>query len=389
MTLYHKARKAIRDEDLSGWLFYNFAHRDILADRILAVPHEATNTRPWIYLLLRKQPPVKIVHRIEQSILDHLPGKREVYADREGFKALLKKYAAKGPRVALNYSDKFPQVSHIDHGIVLLLSDLGYRPCPAHDLVPRVLSNLAGAEITHHEKAAQALYKIVYEIWDRIRAHTTAASTPLYEGDVHDWVMELFGKYNLVTDSTLIIGTGKHTALPHYTPSGKGAELVPGNLVQIDIWGRLDIADGIYADISWVGILADEVPPRIGQAFAVLRKARDAAVRYIQQNVKSGNPPSGASVDIYTEQILRQSGFGEYIKHRTGHSIDADVHGSGINIDSGEFPDTRPLGEGSCFSIEPGLYFRDFGMRTEIDVYIHNKKAVISGDTPQESILTL
>ncbi len=389
MTIHTKARKAIRDEHLSGWLFYNYAHRDPLADRCLTVSPLTPNTRPWIYLLPAAGPAVKIVHRIESSILDHLPGRREVYGDRNSFAALLKKYAQKAPEVALNYSPSFPQASFIDHGTVLLLTAQGFKAHPAHNLIPRVLSSLSRAEIRLHERAAGTLYQIVAEIWQRIREGFSSKSASLYEGDVHAWVVELFKAHGLITDSALIIGTGRHTALPHYMPVGRGARLTAGNLLQIDIWGKIDSAEGIYADISWVGVLSRTVSPRFRRVFDTLVRAREAAVDFIRHNLRNNTPVSGAAVDGTAERILRQAGYGGNIKHRTGHSIDTEVHGAGVNIDAGEFPDTRFLGEGSCFSVEPGLYFRDFGMRTEIDVYIHNNNAVISGGAPQTAILTL
>jgi Xaa-Pro dipeptidase len=389
MTIHAKARKAIRDEHLSGWLFYNYAHRDLLADRCLSVSPLASNTRPWIYLLYAAGPAVKIVHCIESSILDHLPGRREIYGDRTSFKDLLKKYAQKGPEVALNYSPSFPQASFIDHGTVLLLTAMGFKAHPSHNLIPKVLSSLSQAQLRLHERAAGALYRIVAEIWRRVREGFSSKSVLLYEGDVHAWVVELFKAHGLTTDSALIIGTGRHTALPHYMPSGKGARLTAGDLLQIDIWGKLDSEGGIYADISWVGVLSRTVPPAFGRVFDTLVRARDAAVDHIRQCLKNNARVSGAAVDGVADGILRQAGFGGNIKHRTGHSIDTEVHGAGVNIDAGEFPDTRLLCEGSCFSIEPGLYFRDFGMRTEIDVYIHNNNAVISGGTPQTAILTL
>ena len=123
--------------------------------------------------------------------------------------------------------------------------------------------------------------------------------------------------------------------------------------------------------------------------FDTIIEARDSTVEYISQNLKHGRPLSGATVDMYTENILLKAGFKDYIKHRTGHAIDSQVHGFGVNMDAKEFPDKRLLREGSCFSIEPGLYFSNFGMRTEIDVYIKDNKPIISGASPQTAILTL
>jgi len=389
MTLYEKAKKAIRDEKISGWLFYNFGHRDLLADKILSVSPLMTNSRPWIYLLFAEQDPIKIVHRIEDSILDHLPGKKYVYGNRESLRSILKDFARNKPRVALHYSQNYPQLSFVDHGTVLLLSNIGYEPYPAHNLIQQVLSTLSEAEIELHEQAAKALHSIIHEVWERIRKRFLLKDSPLYEGDIQQWILELFKSKKLITDTPLIVGTGKNTSLPHYLPRGRGQKLQTTQLVQLDIWGKLDTEQGIYADISWVGILASSVPKQIEAIFSTIIEARDSAVEYIAKNLQEGKTPSGAAVDMHSESILQKAGFGDYIKHRTGHAIDSQVHGFGVNIDAKEFPDTRLLREGSCFSIEPGLYFADFGMRTEIDVYIKHNKPIISGASPQRTILTL
>ncbi|MBN1797152.1 MAG: aminopeptidase P family protein [Spirochaetales bacterium] len=389
MTLCEKAIKAIRDEKVCGWLFYNFGHRDPLADKILAVSPATTNSRPWIYLLFKEQDPIKIVHRIEDTVLDHLPGEKHIYTDRNSFYSVLKKCAGNTPEVALHYSMQYPQLSFIDHGTVLLLSHLGFKPYPAHNLIQQVLSTLSGDELKLHEQASGILHSIVHEVWTRIRTCFLRNRSPVYEGEIQHWILDLFKEKGLVTDSPLIVGTGKNTALPHYFPHGRGAKLQPAQLVQLDLWGKLDTPRGIYADISWVGILASSVPDNIKKIFNTIIEARDATVEYIANNLRDGKTLSGSAVDMHAEKILQKAGFADYIKHRTGHAIDSEVHGFGVNLDAKEFPDTRLLKEGSCFSIEPGLYFSDFGMRTEIDVYIKDGRPIISGASPQTEILTL
>jgi Xaa-Pro dipeptidase len=389
MILWKKAFKAIATEKVSGWLFYNFQHRDPLADRILEISPQMTNSRPWIYLLFVHKTPIKIVHQIEASILDHLPGDKEIYGDRKSFLSILKKHAHKRPRVALHYSESYPQLSFVDHGTALFLSKLGFRLSSAGNLLQRVLSTLSYREIELHEQAAKALYKIIHEVWRKIKNTFSRKNTHIYEGEIFEWINKLFKTNNLITDSPLIVGSGKNTTLPHYTPQGKGARLKPGQIVQLDIWGKLDTPEGIYADISWVGILASTIPKEAEKVFNTIIKARDAAVEFIARTLEKRKKLNGEEVDLYTEEILKQAGYPYYIKHRTGHAIDREVHGFGVNLDAKEFPDKRLIREGSCFSIEPGIYLKDFGMRTEINVYIKHNIPVISGGNVQTALLTL
>jgi Xaa-Pro aminopeptidase len=175
---------------------------------------------------------------------------------------------------------------------------------------------------------------------------------------------------------------------PHYDFFGNGVAFAEGDVIQFDLWAKEAADAAIYADISWVGVFAREVPPRVEKVFADLVSAREGAYRFIETELGAGRALSGADVDRKTRELLTNMGYASALKHRTGHGIDTEVHGSGVNIDSVEFPDSRPLLEGSCFSLEPGLYFAEFGLRTEIDVYIEHGKPVVSGKDRQFNILT-
>jgi Xaa-Pro aminopeptidase len=183
------------------------------------------------------------------------------------------------------------------------------------------------------------------------------------------------------------VAAGANTGNPHYDVQGAGAILREGDVIQIDLWARDSGPGGIYADISWVGVYGTVPLPRFEKAFGDLVAAREGAWNFIRQELAAGRRPAGAEVDKKTREILIDLGYEGALRHRTGHGIDTEVHGSGVNMDSVEFPDSRPLLEGSCFSLEPGIYFPDFGMRTEIDVYIREGRPVISGQDRQFLLL--
>ncbi|MBN1523675.1 MAG: aminopeptidase P family protein [Spirochaetales bacterium] len=387
MISTEKLITAIRQEHLGGWLFYNLNHHDPLADKILGIPFHASNTRPWIYILRADSTAVKIVHQIEPEILAHLAGETVLYSGRQAMEKILAPLSGHKKPFALNFSVEFPKLSFIDHGTFLWLASLGWNLVSSQQLILLSMSTLSADEIASHEAAGMSLYAIVHNVWKRIADAFTSGDSGLYEGTVLGWVMEEFSRHNLETELPLIIGTGKNTTKPHYSPDGKGDRLKPGQVLQIDIWGKKKEAGAIYADISWVGFLGRDIPAKEQEVFRVIRDARDAVIRLAADRFAAGLPVSGAELDAKADEFIRIAGFGEYIKHRTGHSIDTDVHGTGINIDSREFPDTRQLAEGCCFSVEPGLYLEEFGMRTEIDVYIKNSVPVISGAKPQQTLL--
>jgi len=394
-----KILNAIRQEKIDGWLFYNVEHRDTLSDLILEVPEESMNSRPWIYLVTAEGREVKVVHTIEPSILDSLPGEKRVYSSFGEYKREIEsllEYGGNRSTFALNYSDWNPFTSFIDHGFVVLLKKIGFKVTSSEGLVNRLLGTLDDKAIETHERAASLLYKIVFKTWDSI-IDAFERGVPVTEGEVQYWIGDMFNENKLVSRELPLVATGKNTGNPHYFPEGEGAVLKKGDVVQLDIWAKLGKPGSVYADISWVGYLGNSVPHEVARVFMAVTSARDRAYSFIEENIESGNV-TGKAVDAVTRKTIEQAGFGSYLRHRAGHSIGTEVHGYGVNLDSIEFPDRRKLLEGSCFSIEPGIYMEDFGVRSEIDVYIKGGRPVISGSTisgvkggykPQKEILTL
>lgn len=374
-------QKAIRDEGLDGWLFCNFHHRDALSDAILGLSADSTNSRIWVCAMSVDAEPLKIVHAIEASILDTVPGRAIVYQSREEFIAALKGLA--GGRWGVHISDTLPTISLLDAGLAHTFEAAGLGLCSAAGLVQRFKGLLDTEGIASHERAARHLYDMVALAWERVR-DAYILHQPLCEGDIRRLFLDEMHRRGLISDHSPIVGAGVNSGNPHYDFSGAGATFVEGDVIQFDLWAKEAAPAAIYADISWVGIFAQEVPPRVEQAFTDLISAREGAYRFIAER----RALSGADVDRKTRELLINMGYASALKHRTGHGIDTEVHGSGVNMDSVEFPDSRPLLEGSCFSLEPGLYFAEFGLRTEIDVYIENGKPVISGKDRQFDILT-
>jgi Xaa-Pro aminopeptidase len=176
-----------------------------------------------------------------------------------------------------------------------------------------------------------------------------------------------------------LAAAGVHSSNPHYDFEGRGSLLKEGDIVQLDLWAKEAAAGSIYADISWVGVYARIIPIELERHFSRLAFARGVAFSFIEEKLAARELLSGAETDAWTRNLLAVEGYGKALRHRTGHSIDTECHGSGGNIDSVEFPDSRLLLEGSCFSLEPGIYLEHYGMRTEIDVYIEGGRPHCSG----------
>ena len=379
---------ALRAAGIDGWLFYNIYHRDHVADTVLGVPAGAMNTRPWAALVRADGSVTRIVHAIEAGVLSHLPGPAATYASRDEFLARLRAACPHRTPVAVNYSDAIPALSLIDHGLVELLRQLAIPVLPAETLIQRVLGVLTPAGRASHDRAAVVVRGVLHAAWQRL-AERVRGGAAVSEGEVRDWIGAAFERHGLITEEAALVAAGANSNDPHYLPDGAGAQITAEQVVQFDLWAREPGAAGVYADISWVAYTGREVPAPVADNFAALCAARDGAVTFIRERLAAGQPVSGAEVDRHTRAILDRHHLLPWVRHRTGHAIDARLHGIGVNLDTVEFPDPRPLLDGSCFSIEPGVYRPEFGLRTEINGYVRERTLVVSGGAPQQEVLHL
>lgn len=393
MTCIEKIQSAAQEEsavsNLDGWLFTDFGGRDKLTAELLCMDGKKS-TRRWVYLV-RKDGlcPVKILHAIEPGILSRLPGgETYTYSSRQELANLLEKFS--GQKFAVLSDSEIPIISTVDGGFIDTLRRAGIRTVSAAPLVQRAKGLLSPAGINSHERASSLLYKTAASAWDFIRSRHEAGA-PVTESDVASFIMKKYLDYGLCSDSAPLVAFGRNTANPHYeVPPSGGAVANPGDVIQLDIWAKERIAPddngngsagaAVYADISVAGIYAESPTAEQEAVFRAVCRARDAAVSLLREAFEEKSPVTGAQVDAEVRSIIEGAGYADCIRHRTGHGIDTSCHGSGANLDSTEFPDNRRLLPGSCFSVEPGIYTAEFGMRTEIDIYIKEDGCpVISG----------
>jgi Xaa-Pro dipeptidase len=386
MTDVARIARAIREAGLSGWLFYNQFHRDEISDLALGIPRTAHNSRPWAYVVPVEGEPTRIVHAIEPGILDHLPGRLVRCTARDELFAALGGALEANARLAAQVSAAFPVSSFLDHGTAQLIERRGIRLVSSEDLIVDCLGTLDTEGEASHRRAALALHAVVRSTWARIRS-TLADGAVVHEADVQEWIAGLLTEAGLETDGPLLVAAAAASADPHYEPSGRGRSLLPDDVVQLDLWAREPGERSVYADISWVGVLARRPTAEQERAFAAVAAARDHAAAVIDAGLADGI--TGEAVDRAVRELIGTLGFAAGLRHRTGHSIGTRVHGYGVNLDSVEFPDHRRLREGSCFSIEPGIYLGGYGMRTEIDGIVRGGRLALTGGPPQRRLLDL
>ena len=382
---------ALREEGLDGWLLYDFHGSNPIARHIAGLANGAKmTTRRWFYLVPAQGEPQGLVHAIEPQTLDGLPGSKRKYAGREQLQALLSELLMPLRRLAMEYSPggAIPYLGRVDAGTVDGIRARGVEVVSSGDLVQRFEACWDPAAIDSHRSASDRLYRIKDRTFATI-AERMERGIPTTEHDIQRLMVEWFSGEGLVSDSPPVVAVNANAGNPHYMPAAEGSAHVEANdLVLIDLWGKLDRPGAVYADITWMGYTGGSVPAEPAAAFAAIARARDTAVELVQAAAIHGTELRGWEVDRAARQVLQSAGYGSHILHRTGHSLGESVHGNGVHLDDYETHDDRRLLPGSGFTIEPGLYFDSFGVRTEINMVFGSGEAAVTGPR-QTQILTL
>ncbi len=386
-------QQALRESpDLDGWLFYDFRRSDPLAYRVLELDSTRHVTRRWYYWLPARGAPVKLLHRIEPRVLDELPGEALLYASWKEQQATLARILSGVKRAAMQYSplNAVPYISRVDAGTIELIRSFGIEVITSADLVQRFEAAWNDRQLASHKDAATKLRRIVDEAFAHVRRRIAARKT-LTEYDLQQFILSRIRAHQLITATPPIAAVNAHSADPHYLPSPKGSSRIKtGDLVLIDLWAKQPKAGSVYADITWTGFVGKDVPVRQREVFTIVRDARDAALDFVRAQVSSGHFPCGWEVDEVCRAVIRKAGYSDRFVHRTGHSIGEEVHGNGANIDNLETKDGRRLMPRTCFSIEPGIYLSgEFGIRSELDVYLSDREAHVFGQPVQTAIVPI
>ncbi len=370
----------LRAAKLDGWLFYDFRGRDPIAHHILSLP-EGMRTRRWYYFVPAKGTPKKLVHKIESESLAALPGETLYYAKQEELHKNLKKVLGRAKKVAMQYSPKneIPYVAMVDAGTIELVRSAGAKVVSSADLVQKYDACWSAAQLESHLSAGVVIDRIVRGSFDHA-AGSVREKKALTEYDLKQWILREFEAAGLWTEEGPDIAVNAHASDPHYGPTSESAAPIrEGDLLLLDVWGKKKAPGSVYYDVTWMGYLGAKVPEKYAKIFSVVREARDKATNLIRQHVAAGKPLQGRQVDQAARGVIEKAGYGKYFFHRTGHSIGEKVHGNGANMDGLETNDVRHLIPHTCNSIEPGIYLPEFGVRSEVNVYIGEGEAQVTG----------
>ena len=375
---------ALKEARLDGWLFYDHHHRDPIAYRVLGI-NPVMCTRRWYYLIPAEGAPAKLVHRIERGNLAQLPGQEHQYSSWREQRGKLENILQGKYRVAMQYSplNDIPYIGLVDAGTIELVKSFGVEVVPSGDLVQRFEARWSDAQLISHLEAGKVVHAAVRAAFAMIRESVRSGNT-ITEYHVQQEILRLFEENGVMADEAPDVAVNANSANPHYSPTREGClPICAGDFVLLDVWAKQKKPGSVYFDITWTGFVGEEVPERYTKIFEVVREARDAAIDLVQKAMRGGQELCGYEVDDAARRVVSDYGYGQYFVHRTGHSIGEDVHGNGANMDNFEMHDSRRIIPRTCFSIEPGIYLGEFGVRSEVNVYVEEHDARVTGEIQQ------
>jgi Xaa-Pro aminopeptidase len=381
-------QSALVAQQLDGWLLYDFRLINILAARIAGTDKDFRSRR-WAYFIPAQGQPKKLCHKIEPGTLDNLPGTdKTIYLKWQDFEAGIGHLVSGAKRIAMEYAPRNgnPYISRVDGGTIELVRGYGVEIASSGDLIQEFEATWSDEQWALHleaDKHTTAAYGVAWQfIADEIRKHDKTD-----ELAVQARIMKHFAETGMTTYHPPIVGEGPNSGDPHYAPNPEGNRTIaPGSYVLIDLWAKMDKPNAVYSDLTRVGFVGEDIPAKINEVFKIVIAARDAAIARVERAFAKGEPLKGWEVDAACREVIEKAGYGDAFCHRTGHNIGQEVHGNGCHMDGLETREERSVMRRTCFSVEPGIYLPEFGVRSEINVFVdkHGKVHVTGG--PQTEI---
>ena len=381
------ARFHLGSRGVGGWLLYDY--RGVNPIFWETVGPISNVTRPcWLWVPAEGEPRLLVAY-VDQGRFGHLGVATTLYSGREEMVSRLRALIGGAGRVAMEYSPdgELPRISRVDAGTVELVRGLGVEVVSSADTVQYAAQRWTADQLASHEAAADMLGIIVRQAFEHIGDNLARGIT---EHDVAEFIRARFVEDGLVVTDGPVVAVNEHSSDPHFEPTPDTAAAIRhGDWVLIDLWSRLPGPDSMFADITWTAFVGDAAPERHQRVFDTVTGARDLALGEIEAAFREGRALQGWQVDRAARDFIEAAGFGGHFNHRLGHSLGREVHGNAVNLDGWETRDTRELMPGIAVTIEPGIYIPEFGVRSEIDVYIADDGPRATTDVQREVVLIL
>jgi Xaa-Pro aminopeptidase len=383
---------ALRRSQLDGWLICDFRGNNLLGRRVLGYDDKDIKSRRWYYFVPASGEPRKLVHAIETGALDSLPGSKTVYLRWQALETGIAALVAGCKRIAMEYSPKnaIPYISRVDAGTIELVRARGVDIVSSGDLIQEFEATWDDEQWAMHLAAAACTNSAYSQAWEFIAKRVRIVGS-VRETEVQEHIMKHFLENRLTTYHPPIVAANEHSGDPHFdTTLATDHRIVSGDFVLIDLWAKLDQPRSVYSDLTRVGFVGDAVPEKYDRIFQIVAAARDAAIAKVRDAFTAGQPLQGWEVDQACRDVVDKAGYGERFIHRTGHNIGQEVHGNGANMDNLETHEERLVLLRTCFSVEPGIYLPEFGVRSEVNVFVDARGEVhVTGGPLQTKIVPI
>lgn len=387
-----RVQSLLKQEEIDGWLLYDFRHSNALACQFLSIPPDLNLTRRFFYWIPRKGPPIALVHFVEPDVTAHLSEEKRVYSSRKDLEQQLAIILRGSKKVAMEYSPRcnIPTVSKVDAGIVELIQSLGPHVVSSGSFLQYLTCQWSERQLDDHRQAAQVLDQAANRCWQWV-SEQLKKDVHFTEYDIQQFILKEIHQAGCEIEGTPICGINQNSANPHYNPvKDRALPIKKGDWILIDLWCKKKVPHSVYADITRVAVADSKPTDRQSEIFHIVRIAQKRATEFVQARIQRGEAVRGYEVDAVARQVIDEAGYGRYFTHRTGHNIHEQDHGPGANIDGFETYDDRLLIPQTCFSIEPGIYLpQEFGIRQEYDIFIHPNQTIEINGGFQDSIVTL
>lgn len=386
-------QQTLRQESLDGWLFYDFRQSNPIAYQILGLPQDAFYSRRWFYFVPAQGEPTALISSVESHVLRELPGKRLIFHTWQEMREHLATLLVRGQRLAMEYSpmNAIPYIARVDAGTIELVRSYGVEVVSSANIAQRFVACLSEEQIASHREAGRRLIAAKDALFAQL-GEDLRRNVSLNEYDVQQRFVALMHEQGLVLADAPLVAVNGNASNPHYEPAEQGSSPIRrGDLILFDFWAHLPGAGAIFADYTWMGFAGtrQDIPARQRDVFSIVRDARDAGIAFIRQRLRAGEPVRGCEADDVVRAFIDRAGYGAFFVHRTGHNIGTSDHGNGANLDNYETQDERQLLPATCCSVEPGIYLPEFGVRSEVNLLIHEHDLEITGVPAQTEITPL
>jgi Xaa-Pro dipeptidase len=386
-------QEALQSERLDGWLFYDFRKSNPIAYQILSIPLDSFFSRRWFYFVPASGTPTALVSAVESHVLNALPGEKLIFRTWQEMRSHLEALLPAGSRIAMEYSpmNAIPYMSRVDGGTLELVRSFNVEVVSSANIAQRFIAQLSEAQMESHREAGRRLIAAKDALFAAL-GDDLRTGVALNEYSVAQRFTTLIQHVGLVFNDPPHVAVNANASNPHYaTTSENHSPIQGGDLILFDFWARLPEEDAIMADYTWMAFAGtrDEIPVAQREVFEIVRRARDTGIAFIRSQLAANQHVEGRDADDATRAVIADAGYADYFVHRTGHNIGSIVHGNGANLDNLETQDNRILLPSTCCSMEPGIYLPEFGIRSEVNLLVHERDVEVTGTPVQQEIVAL